>query len=152
MKKTVSIALFAVCSLFVTNTIAQDSQYGDKITAQGAVTVTELNKSMEGKTELQAKVEGVVLEVCQTKGCWMTMENGDGTKMRVTFKDYGFFVPKDISGKTVVIEGIAKVTTTTVEELRHYAEDAGKSKEEIAQITKAKKELTFEASGVIVRN
>jgi Domain of unknown function (DUF4920) len=151
MKKNHFITLLAVCCLFVTSAIAQDTYYGDKITDEGAVSVTALTRSMEGKTEMQAKVEGVVLEVCQTKGCWMTMEKGDGTKMRVTFKDYGFFVPKDISGKTVVIEGIAKVKTTTVEELQHYAEDAGKSKEEIAKITTPKSELTFEASGVIVR-
>jgi hypothetical protein len=151
MKKTGSIALLTICCLWVTIANAQDTHYGEKITDKGAVSVTELSKSMEGKTEMQAKVEGVVLEVCQTKGCWMTMEKGDGTKMRVTFKDYGFFVPKDISGKTVVIDGVAKVTTTSVEELRHYAEDAGKSKEEIEKINAPKKELTFEASGVIVR-
>lgn len=81
----------------------------------------------------------------------MTIDKGDGSSMRVSFKDYGFFVPKDISGKTVIVEGKATVTTTTVEELRHFAEDAGKSKEEIAKITEGKTELTFEADGVIVK-
>ncbi len=71
--------------------------------------------------------------------------------MRVTFKDYGFFVPKDIAGKTVVVEGVAQKKTTPVSELRHYAEDAGKSKAEIAQITDPKNELAFVADGVIVK-
>ncbi|MNY81520.1 hypothetical protein D3C86_2231200 [compost metagenome] len=71
--------------------------------------------------------------------------------MRVVFKDYAFFVPKDIAGKTVVFEGEAKKTTSSVEHLRHYAQDAGQSKEEIAKITEPKDELTFVAEGVIVK-
>jgi len=130
----------------------QGHNYGEKITDKGAIPVTELVQKMESQNELTVKVEGVVLEVCQTKGCWMTLDLGNGEKMRVTFKDYGFFMPKNISGKTVVIDGIASISTTSVEELKHYAEDAGKTKEEIEKITAPKKELIFEASGVIVRN
>ena len=132
------------------NSVAQENHYGAKIDANGAITVKELVTKMEGKEEMTAKVEGKVSEVCQAKGCWMTIDKGDGTTMRVTFKDYGFFVPKNISGKTVIINGTASVTTTSVEELKHYAEDAKKSKEEIAKITAPKKELSFEADGVIV--
>ena len=51
--------------------------------------------------------------------------------MRVRFKDYGFFVPRGISGKTVVLDGYAFHSTTSVAQLRHYAQDAGKSKAEI---------------------
>jgi hypothetical protein len=71
-------------------------------------------------------------------------------EMRVTFKDYAFFMPKDLAGKHVVVDGYAYVETTTVEELRHYAQDAGKSKEEINAITQPKREVSFEAAGVLV--
>jgi hypothetical protein len=71
--------------------------------------------------------------------------------MRVTFKDYGFFVPKDSKGKEVVIEGIAMRKVTPVDELRHYAEDAGKSPEEVAAITEPVQELAFEAVGVLLK-
>jgi hypothetical protein len=81
----------------------------------------------------------------------MKVKTTDGQTMRVSFKDYGFFVPKDIAGKTVVIDGEAKMKTTSVAELQHYAEDAGKSKAEIAKITEPKHELTFVADGVIVK-
>lgn len=151
MKKSVIACLLIMFSISSLSVSAQDAYYGDKITPDGAVTVQQMTQKMGDKPEMAAKVKGVVLEVCQAKGCWMTIEKGDGTKMRVTFKDYGFFVPKDISGKTVVLEGVAKVTVTSVEELRHYAEDAGKSEAEIKKITEPKKELTFEASGVIVK-
>ena len=80
----------------------------------------------------------------------MMVDLGDGQKMRVSFKDYAFFVPKNSGGKTAVMEGVASWQETTVKELKHYAKDAGKSQEEIDAIKKPKKELVFEATGVIL--
>jgi hypothetical protein len=74
-----------------------------------------------------------------------------GGTMKVKFKDYAFFVPKDIAGKEVVIKGMATTDTTTVEELRHYAEDAGKSQAEIDSITEPKIGYKFLASGVALK-
>ena len=93
-------------------------------------------------------LRGQVNEVCQAKGCWMTIAAGDGQEMMVKFKDYGFFVPKDISGREVIMDGIAYYQVTPVDELRHYAEDAGKSEEEILAINTPERELRFLASGV----
>lgn len=124
--------------------------FGEKIKDKGAITTSELAKKAKETPEFNGKVTGVVQEVCQVKGCWMKVKMDNGETMRVTFKDYGFFVPKDIAGRTIVMDGIAKTKTTSVDELRHYAEDAGKSKEEIAKITEPKKELTFVADGVLV--
>ena len=62
-----------------------------------------------------------------------------------------FFMPLDAKGKDVIVAGKAFVTVTSVEELRHYAEDAGKSVAEIAKITSVKKEFAFEASGVLLK-
>lgn len=143
------VSLFA--GLLLSGFADAQSYYGAKIDPSGAMAMGDLVKQMQGKEEMAAKVEGKVRAVCQTKGCWMTLEKGDGSVMRVTFTDYGFFVPKDIDGKTVVVSGRAKVNTTSVEELRHYAEDAKKSKEEIEKITQPKVELVFEADGVVVK-
>ncbi|WP_266364583.1 DUF4920 domain-containing protein [Tellurirhabdus rosea] len=134
--------------------LAQDnvSYHGKKITPDKALPATELLTKLGSKKSMNAKVEGTVESVCKMSGCWMKVKTADGETMRVTFKDYGFFVPKDIVGKQVVFEGTAKATTTSVAELRHYAEDAGKSKEEIAKITEPEKAVTFVADGVIVRN
>lgn len=93
-------------------------------------------------------IRGTVDEVCQAKGCWMTIAAGDDAEMMVKFKDYGFFMPKDISGREVIMNGIAFYEVTPVDELRHYAEDAGKTAEEIAMITEPKRELKFLADGV----
>ena len=143
-----SLLIAASLSAFAQNNV---SFHGKKITETGAVPATELRTKMVNKTQMPAKVEGTVESVCKVKGCWMKVKTGDGQTMRVTFKDYGFFVPKDIVGKTVVLEGMAETTTTPVADLRHYAEDAGKSKEEIQKITEPEKALTFVADGVIVK-
>ena len=65
-------------------------------------------------------------------------------------KDYGFFLPTAAIGKTVVIDGVVKMKTTSVAELKHYAEDAKKSKEEIDAITKPEKEINVLAKGIVV--
>ena len=68
----------------------------------------------------------------------------------VQFQDYGFFMPKDLAGQEVIIEGKAYRQETSVEELKHYAEDAGKTAEEIAAITEPVMEKKFMATGVVV--
>ena len=125
--------------------------FGDTISPEGAVPVNELMASLKGKDSLKIKLTGTIEEVCQKKGCWMTLGMGDGKNMRVSFKDYAFFMPKDAAGKTVTIEGYAYNDTIPVAQLKHYAEDAKKSKEEIAQITQPEVSISFEANGVIIK-
>lgn len=126
-------------------------QFGEAINSKGAITYDNLLAKMDNVDSLETKVVGEVSAVCQMKGCWMNMTTGDATQpeMMIQFKDYGFFMPKDIAGRSVVIDGYAYREVTSVEELRHYAEDAGKSKEEINAITEPSEKLKFLASGVI---
>lgn len=130
---------------------AAEQNYGAKITADGAKPMAELKQLMGDKTEMNLKLEGTVDAVCQKKGCWMDLKTAEGEPLRVTFKDYAFFMPKDAAGKQAVVEGVAKVEETSVADLKEYAKDAGKSKEEIEAIKEPKKELVFEASGVILK-
>ncbi len=125
--------------------------FGDKITEEGAISITDLKTQMGDKKEMNVKLTGSIEAVCQKKGCWMELTNEGSEPLRVTFKDYAFFMPKDASGKTAIIEGIAKIEETSVADLQEYAKDAGKTKEEIAAIKEPKKELAFEANGVILR-
>ena len=74
---------------------------------------------------------------------------GNDSEMMVRFKDYGFFVPLDASGE-VLIHGKAFISETSVDDLRHYAEDAGASDDEIAAITTPKTSYNFEADGVLI--
>ena len=109
--------------------------------------------SFEGRDSLTGVIQGEVMEVCQKKGCWMSIQPSvaDGADdITVRFKDYGFFMPKELSGNKVLVEGTAKRRVIPVDELRHYAEDAGKSADEIAMITEPEEEVEFTATGVRV--
>lgn len=132
--------------------VISQNKFGGKVKyKKAAIAAKQLVEKMAEKPEMVARVTGTVTDVCQVKGCWMKVALDNGKIMRISFKDYGFFMPKDIAGKTVVFEGIAKKTETTVAELKHYAEDAGKSKEEIEKITAPLKEITFVANGVYIK-
>ncbi len=126
--------------------------FGDSIAEDGAVDAYKLISTMGLSDSMQIKVSGTITDICQTKGCWMNVDLGYGKTMRVSFKDYAFFVPKDASGKIVVIDGYAKFDTTSIQELRHFAEDAGKLKEEIEKIVAPEIEFSYEARGVIIKN
>ena len=130
------------------------SSFGKEIIADDAIAATSMAqhyKTMRVGDSINSKMIGKVNEVCQSKGCWMKVDLEDGNQVMVKFKDYGFFMPKDIAGKEVIINGKAFVNEVPVEEQRHYAEDAGKSEEEIAAITEPKTTFSFEADGVLLK-
>jgi hypothetical protein len=134
------------------DTVVADGIYGKEINPADAISVDSLELLMATGNEIEnISVAGEVAEVCQAEGCWLTLKKKDGTAMRVTFNDHAYFVPKNIAGKHAVIEGKAYIETTPVEDLRHYAEDEGKSKEEIALITQPLQEIVFDAYGVMIR-
>ncbi len=128
--------------------------FGEEISQDNSISYEEMISKMAGTDSLNTKVVGTVEGVCQAKGCWMNIvsDNPDQPSMFVKFKDYGFFMPKDISGKRVIMEGYAFKEVTPVDELRHYAEDEGKSSAEIAAIVEPKEELKFLAKGVLLLN
>lgn len=127
-----------------------DQAFGAKITKDGAVNVADLTNKMQGHEQMNVKITGKASAVCQVKGCWMTTDLGNNKPMRIRFKDYAFFVPKDCTGKNFYAQGIASWDTTSVAELQHYASDAGKSQKEIDAITQPVVELVFLADGVII--
>ncbi len=70
------------------------------------------------------RVVARVAKVCQKKGCFFIAQDGDAV-MRVSFKDYGFFVPTDSGGKRVVLVGEVIARDVTADEAAHYADDLG---------------------------
>jgi hypothetical protein len=154
--KKILFVLFALATVSVNAQEADEIKpaakgvvYGTQLTETNAIPVDDLTAKMVNGT-FEGKVTGKVKEVCQTMGCWMKLEKADGTTVMVKTKDHSFFMPKNIVGKTVVVEGTASVKEETEAKQKHYAEDAGKTKDEIAKIKGAKKELQFTASGVKV--
>ena len=114
-----------------------------------ATPLAEVLKNPEQFTGKVARIEGPITAVCQTKGCWMHL-GAQTPPVMVKFKDYAFFVPKDASGRTTIVEGTMTMKQETVEQTKHYLEDAGKT-DEAAKVTEGRKLWHFMASGVAIK-
>ena len=131
---------------------AKYASYGEEIDDAGAITYAEMMEQLKSNDTVNVKLSGEIDKTCQMKGCWMEVNVAEGQDpMRVTFKDYGFFVPKEgVEEHATIFEGQAYVDTISVDALRHYAQDSGASAEEIEAITEPEVVVTFEASGVLI--
>ncbi len=131
---------------------AADYEYfGDSTFATDkAVPSTELMAFMGDKDSVEAVVSGTIAEVCQKKGCWMSMEVDNGASMHVSY-NYEFLLPMNSAGKEILMNGFAYYDTIPVSQLRHLAEDAGKTEEEINKITEPKATLAYLATGVMIK-
>ena len=110
-----------------------------------------LAKAIAGtKSGSTVLVTATAESVCQQKGCWVILRDGDAS-VRVTMKDYGFFLPSDVAGKTLLVEGVLAETVTTEKDQRHYAKDAGKSKAEIKAIKGDLKAWSLVASSIRIQ-
>jgi Domain of unknown function (DUF4920) len=119
-----------------------------------AISVDKLSKKLkkDNKKVENVAIKGKVTDVCDKKGCWLTIQTEDNSQFFVKMKDYAFFVPTALKGKNVVLEGSAERKVTSVDEQKHYAEDAKKPKSEIDAITTPKEEIRFVANGIKVVN
>jgi len=126
--------------------------YGDEITPDDFKNDYKLDLLLNDQDSVDnVKIEATIEKTCKMKGCWMKVTTPHGNSMRVTFKDYGFFVPKEgQEGKKAIIQGQLKQTETSIETLRHMAQDEGKPQEEIDKITTPKAEYKFVATGVLI--
>ena len=118
-------------------------------TGMTPISINDLEKKMTDN-KFDGKIQGKVVEVCQAMGCWANLKKEDGSTIMIKVKDHEFAMPLDIVGKVVLAEGSAVVKETSVNMQKHYAEDAGKSKEEIDKIKESKKEVTMTVKGVKV--
>lgn len=127
------------------------SFYGSKFDPKGAITPSDLLAKMKDGVEKEVVLKTTINETCAKKGCWMSVEMPDDNDMMISMIDYSFFVPKaGAEGLDTYIKGVVHQDTVSVAELRHYAEDANKSPEEIAAITKPEYGLSIVASGIAI--
>ena len=128
--------------------------FGEKISDENVISkevmAEKFNSLQEGDT-IDVKFASSINEVCKSKGCWMKLDLGEEKESMVKFTDYGFFMPLDSDNKEVIVDGRAYVTKISVKEQQHYAEDAGKTEDEIAKITEPKFTYAFEADGVLMK-
>lgn len=163
MKKMI-IAVFAFVAIIackkeetkvVTEVAPEKFQsFGDSITAEGAITKEELLAKFESLKEgdtMDVKFRSEIKDVCQKKGCWMNMDLSNDKNTFVRFKEYGFFMPLNASGSEAIVNGKAYISVETVDELKHYAKDAGKSQAAIDSITEPKVSYSFMSDGVLIK-
>jgi hypothetical protein len=125
--------------------------YGEKLVAMKATPLSEVLERDEEFDKKEVTIEGTVVEVCQSKGCWMFIGDGEH-KLRVDFKNYGFFVPWDSEGKRVRVQG--KVYRKLVDKnvARHWAEESSNPDVKPEDITEDVMMVMLTAFGVEMEN
>jgi hypothetical protein len=127
--------------------------FGDSIDAAEALSNEEMSAmyaSLKEGDTIEVKFKSAINEVCQKKGCWMTLGLAEEKEAFVKFKDYEFFVPMNAQEKDVIVKGKAFVSVESVDDLKHYAKDAGKSQAAIDSIVAPKVTYSFMADGVLI--
>jgi len=125
------------------------NHYGAEFTlTEGVALASALNKAeeLDGKT---VRVTGDVAAVCKKKGCWFVIktDEAEARTVRISMKDYGFFVPKDCDGKKAEVEGVLQKKTITEAVRKHLAEDGG---EDPSKVVGDAVEIQLVATGVAI--
>ncbi len=121
------LSLFAVLGIdsSAEGLFSADQEFGAGIPLEGeVVSLKQAIASFDGGGDNFIKVKGQVTEVCQAKGCWMILVDGD-SYARITFEDYGFFVPIETSMQRSLVYGVLSEHTLSGEQAAHFAKDAG---------------------------
>ena len=141
------IALLAFSMLAASDSLPAGEDFGAGIRLSKSVTLSSVLAEPAAYAEAPVLVRARVSDVCQKKGCWTLLRDGEQT-VRVRFKDYGFFLPKDISGREALVEGVVTIRTISQREARHYAEESRDGRPE--SIRGPQTEIGFVATGVRV--
>lgn len=165
MKKLLAIltivAIFTACENNQEKTTTKESVetiiqkdpniFGKEITIEKVADSRRLPGLMDSVNSIQTKLIGKVANVCQSSGCWLDIELGNNQYIHVTFKDEVFVVPKDIAGKTAIIEGVGTKEIVSVDMQKKAAKNQGLSQKKIDAITDPVTEYYFEATGVTIK-
>lgn len=135
------------------NAKTEYANFGAKISDEKAITAKEMAEKFETLKEgdtVNVKFKSKINSVCKKKGCWMTLNLGNNKEAFVKFKDYAFFVPKNADNEEAIVNGKAYVSIESIDELKHYAKDAGQSQTSIDSIVAPKTTYSFMADGVLI--
>jgi hypothetical protein len=125
--------------------------FGKHITEDSAIDCNELKDRMGSSIVYPAKIKGEVIGTCQDKSCMLQIDLGDGTSMNVKMNNSQVEVPKDINGKTAIIEGKAYIDTSSVKINRGYDSISGRSIAETEATKNPEVSLAFDATGLIIK-
>ena len=145
MKKIIPVFLLLAVSAFAGEVITRGAAVSKETKAISLATVLE---NPESYTKEAVVVEGVIAASCTRQGCWMQLapsEAKDAASVRVTFKDYGFFIPLEAKGMKARAEGVAVVNTLSKADADHLEEEGAKL---VRRKDGTALEVSFVANGV----
>lgn len=102
--------------------------FGAPISAGPELALTDVLANPERFRDQTITVEGQVRSACTRRGCWMEVAESSDPKLpgcRVTFKDYGFFVPTDSAGAKAKVQGTLGVNTLAPDRVAHLESEGG---------------------------
>ena len=106
----------------VTEMDGQAAIYGEPWgESKGTVSIGEAIAGIDQYADEEGVFSGRITQVCQKKGCWMILADGE-RYARVDFNDHAFFIPKDASGPAQV-RGVLHAATLDEGEREHLKED-----------------------------
>lgn len=112
-------------------TTEQYEVYGSAFeSSEQPLSLEKLLSKSDSYENKQVVAEGEIRQVCQKKGCFFILADGE-KEARITFKDYDFFIPTNTTGKKVVLKGTFNVKKLSEKKAKHYAKDAGEDPEKI---------------------
>ena len=150
LKTTPLSTLLAVVVVLSGSTLAQEVvTRGDALGDSPLVSLHDVMGDVDSYLDTTVIVEGSVTRVCQMKGCWMELTaDSDTSGVRVTFKDYGFFVPTDSQGRVARLEGVFETNLFSKADADHLVEEGV---ELIRNPDGTATELSFVAAAVELR-
>ena len=122
-------------------------KFGAPILDKETLSLTGITQNFDKYQDKTVTFDATVKKVCKSKGCWMTLQDGS-TQVRTLFKDYGFFVPKEILDQKVRVSGKMSRKKVSAATLRHYLKDEGAKLAEIKKIKTGQWTFEFVADGV----
>jgi len=102
--------------------------FGAPITPGPELALSEVLSNPDSFRDRAVIVAGEVRAACTRRGCWMELAQSTDPKLpgcRVTFKDYGFFVPTDSAGAHAKVQGTLGVNTLPPERVAHLESEGG---------------------------
>ena len=160
MKKIIFLLTVTVLGWSCQNKVKTDTpkeqyaSFGNTISKDGALSKEELfakYAALNAGDTIDVKFASRINDVCQKKGCWMNVDLVNDEKVFVKFKDYGFFMPLNSKNEEVIVNGKAFLSVESVDELKHYAKDAGKPQAEIDTIKTPVTTYAFVADGILIK-
>ncbi|UCF67613.1 MAG: DUF4920 domain-containing protein [Acidobacteriota bacterium] len=126
-----------LCTSFVFATVlalpavgGEATTYGEGLTGSETVKLSELRADPDAYLGKTVRVEGLVLDVCPKRGCWIELAGDEEFQsIRVKVEDGVIVFPPEAKGRKAIAEGLFTKRELTEEQAvawqKHQAEERG---------------------------